>query len=578
MPVILALAFGSAAPLWALEDFALAWSTYLGGASSWEQARDVFVDKTGNVYVVGGTASSNFPTTVGAYDRTLSSGGGDSPQICDAFVCKFSASGTLLWSTYLGGPNYDRAYGVEVDDAGYVYVCGRAGLGFPTTPGSFQPSFKSPITPGQGYAGSQSGFVAKLSPDGSKLMWASYVGVGTLCRDIAVDGNGDIYVPLGYPHQSAPPSGSVPAEWFTNAFQKTPQGGRDCGAIKISSDGTRVLWATWLGGTGDDSEAASIRVDGSGHVYLDFDVPSTDMPTTAGAYDRTYNGGAVDFYVAKLSPDGSNLDFGTYLGGPAEEYLSTHNLALDNQGNVYASFPTGVGFPTTAGAFQRTYGGGSYDWAVVKLSPTGALIASTLIGGSGDENPDGLYVDAGGNVLITGETTSANFPVTTNAFRRVKGAGSDAVLVRLSADFSSILYGTFLGGAASDKGRSGCLGADGSLYIVGTSSGAGFPVKNAWQPNYAGGGSDGDAFVAKFIPPNPALRIQIPRLRSGSFDVTFTNLTAGIPYTVERSGVVGSGANWASVYSFNATNSEQTWGESTAGVARAFYRLLSGTR
>jgi hypothetical protein len=126
------------------------------------------------------------------------------------------------------------------------------------------------------------------------------------------------------------------------------------------------------------------------------------------------------------------------------------------------------------------------------------LLASTLIGGSGDENPDGLYVDAGGNVYISGETSSANFPVTANAYQRVKGAGKDAVLVRLSADFKSTLYATFLGGPAWDAGRSGFLGADGSLYMVGESHGSGFPVKSAWQPKFAGGGAD--VIVAKFSP------------------------------------------------------------------------------
>ena len=113
----------------------LAYSTYFGG-SSWEHARDVFADTAGNVYVCGGTASQDFPTTPGAYDQTFNSGDTSGDE-CDAFICKFGPDGQLIWSTYLGGPGYDRAYGIEVDAQGYVYVAGRAGQGLPDDAGRF---------------------------------------------------------------------------------------------------------------------------------------------------------------------------------------------------------------------------------------------------------------------------------------------------------------------------------------------------------------------------------------------------------------------------------------------------------
>jgi hypothetical protein len=123
----------------------VAFSTYLGG-SGWEYPRDVFVDGAGNVYITGGTHSPDFPTTPGAYDRTFDDrcGSCGSQGPLDVFVTKFDAGGAIAWSTLLGGPNYDRAYGIEVDSAGYVYLAGRAGPAFPTTPGSFQPDFQAP--------------------------------------------------------------------------------------------------------------------------------------------------------------------------------------------------------------------------------------------------------------------------------------------------------------------------------------------------------------------------------------------------------------------------------------------------
>jgi hypothetical protein len=491
----LGLLFGAvpARPVLAEESYDLSFSTYLGG-TGWEHARDVCADSHGNIYVCGGTASRDFPTTPGAYRRALRTGD-TSGDVCDAFICKFAPDGRLIWSTYLGGPGYDRAYGIEVDEQGYVYVAGRAGRGFPTTPDAFQPQFQGYNS--GGYGGFQNAFVAKLSPDGSRLLWASYVGVAQLCRDIAIDARGDIYLPLGFPNKGITP----PADWFTHAFQKTPKGGTDCGAVKLSGDGRKVLWATWLGGSADESQAASIRVDAKGYVSLYFHTLSPDMPTTAETFGRKYNGKG-DGFVVRLTPDGSGLAFGAYLGGNGDEQISTHNLAVDREGNVCVSTQTSsTDFPTTAGAVQRKLRGKT-DMAVVKFSPTGALLAATYLGGRGEENADGIYVAEEGNVLVTGETSSDDFPVTQNAFQRKFGGNHDAVLVRLDGGLTRILYATYLGGPAYDNGRSGFLGRDGSLYVTGSSDGGGWPTRNAFQSAFAGGPAEwgaGDVILAKFV-------------------------------------------------------------------------------
>lgn len=491
------LLLGWITPVFAGDSYDLVFSTYFGGGD-WEHARDAYGDANGNVYVCGGAASRDFPTTAGACDRTFNFGD-TSGEECDAFICKFGPDSRLIWSTFLGGPGYDRAYGIEVDAQGYVYVAGRAGRDFPTTPDAFQPTFQG--YNGGGYGGYQNAFVAKLSPDGSTLLWASYVGVAQLCRDIAIDARGDIYLPLGNPDKGALP----PGEWFANAFQKTPQGGMDCGAIKVAGDGSRVLWATWLGGSGLDEGAASIRVGPDGKVFIGGSTFSEDFPTTEGAHDRTYNGEA-DFFVACLTPNGSSLVYGTYLGGDGNEWISTHNLAVDAQGNAYVAVPTSsTNYPVTRGAFQKGLRGGNTDWAISKLSPTGGLLASTLVGGNGDENADGVYVDAAGNVFVTGETKSTDFPVTAGAYQKQTGGGSDAAIILLSADFSRLLYATYLGGPANDNGRSGFLGGDGSMYVVGASDGAGWPAKNAFQAAFGGGGGgygNGDCILARLAPPS----------------------------------------------------------------------------
>jgi hypothetical protein len=482
-------------PAWAGDSYNLAFSTYIGG-TAWEHARDVYADAHGNVYVCGGTASHDFPTTPGAYDRTFNFGD-TSGEECDAFICKFGPDGCLIWSTYLGSPGYDRAYGIEVDAQGYVYVAGRAGRGFPTTPGCLQPTFQG--YNGGGYGGFQNAFVAKLSPDGSKLLWASYVGVAQLCRDIALDAQGNIYLPLAFPNKGSLP----PSSWFANAFQKTPQGGMDSGVVKVSNDGSKVLWATWLGGPGDENNAASIRVGQDGKVYVASSTASPDFPTTPGAHDRSYNGGA-DYFVACLKPDGSDLVYATFLGGSGGESISTHNLAIDDQGNAYVALQTGSkDYPVTPGVFQKNHGGANTDCAITKLSPTGTLLASTYLGGNGTENADGVYVDAAGNVFVTGDTQSTNFPVTANAFQAQNRGGDEAFVVLLPADFSRLLYSTYVGGSANDNGRSGFLGSDGNLYVIGASDGPGWPAKNAYQGTFAGGSGDygnGDCILAKFTP------------------------------------------------------------------------------
>ncbi len=509
--VIIALAFivsfalpsGSHQPV---ETFELVFSTYFGG-SDWEHARDVCTAPDGSIVVVGGTSSKDFPTTKGAFDRSFNDGGKDIGRAgsCDIFVTKFDPEGKLLWSTFVGGPNYDRAYAVKVDAQGFVYIAGRAGVGFPVTDGVFQKDFLG-SRKGAHY-GRQNGFVAKLSADGAKLIWASYVGVSELCRDMDIDDTGSVYLPLGWGKQS---SQSPRPTWFKsafgNAFQKQPQGGTDCGVVKIKSDGSQVLWATWIGGSGKETVEGSIRVDTNKQVYIACNTRSKDMPTTKGVCGEKHFGGE-DGYVALLKADGSDLIYGTYVGGSGTEWLlNTHCLAIDSAGNAYISTFTGsADFPTTKGALSRTLSGDS-DMAVVKLSPRGALLRGTFVGGSGVENPDGIWVDKNGSVLVSGETNSWNFPVVGSVFQKRWGGGNDAVLLRLSPDFARLTYSQYFGGGGYDNGRACYLGPQGDLYLTGATTSRNWPTKNAFQKKFAGGKGrygNGDCVLLRLRPKKP---------------------------------------------------------------------------
>ncbi|MBN2314281.1 MAG: SBBP repeat-containing protein [Sedimentisphaerales bacterium] len=485
------------------QSYHLAFSTFFGGSAG-DGIRDVEVDGLGNIYVAGTTRSANFPTTQGAYDEHVDVSLGTTRwgYNSEIFVAKFSPTGHLIWSTIIGGPNSEEAYGLEIDSKGYVIAHGRGAPGSPITSGVYQEEFKGGGggDPGNPHNTAQNAYICKLSPDGSSLVWASFFGIDHLHRDLALDKNDDIYVTWCVrpkENDSTHWNSWMEPSWNAHAFQPNPLGGADCGVAKIASDGSRVIWATYLGGSDYDSIEASIDVDTGGFVYVGLQTRSKDIPTTPGAHDRTHNGG-VDWYVAKLKPDGSDIVYGTYIGDEGNNWLNTHNLVVDDEGNCYSStcaFSTA--FPTTRGAIQRTYGGGNVDWGIVKLSPTGALLAGTLLGGNGGDNPDGIRIDPQGNLVLFGQTRSADFSICSDAYQSIKGSKDDAVIVALSPNLDRLIYSTFLGGNGNDAGRAGCVGRDGSLIVAGSSSGENWPTKNAFQDACKG---PGDAIIAKLSP------------------------------------------------------------------------------
>jgi hypothetical protein len=203
----------------------------------------------------------------------------------------------------------------------------------------------------------------------------------------------------------------------------------------------------------------------------------------------------VDWYVAKLSPDGSRLVYGTYIGDEGDNWLNTHNLVVDAEGNCYSTTCARSGaFPTTDGAVQRKYAGGNVDWGIVKLSPTGALLAGTLLGGSAGDNSDGIRIGPRGNLILFGQTGSSDFPASANAFQKTMAGKDDAVAVVLSPDLKRIVYSTYLGGKGNDAGRAGCVAPDGSLIIAGAHRGGHWPTKNPFQDSLKG---PGDSIIAR---------------------------------------------------------------------------------
>ncbi|HUK89898.1 MAG TPA: SBBP repeat-containing protein, partial [Blastocatellia bacterium] len=219
---------------------------------------------------------------------------------------------------------------------------------------------------------------------------------------IAIDSSGSAYI-----------TGNTTSTDFPitpGAFQESLAGDdADAFVTKLKPDGSGVVYSTYLGGS-DFNTAKGISVDSSGSAYITGETASTDFPITNGAFRQALSGD-TDAFVTKLNPDGSGLMYSTYLGGGGEE--EGDSIAIDPSGNAYITgFTTSTDFQITAGAFQQLLSGGG-DAFVTKLKPDGSgTVYSTYLGGGDDEEGDGIAIDSSGSAYITGETNSADFPVT----------------------------------------------------------------------------------------------------------------------------------------------------------------------
>lgn len=461
------------------DSLALGFLTYLGGNQE-DMGRDVATDAQGNAYVSGSAKSADFPVVAGGYDVSFNASG---TYVADAFATKVAPGGSQLWGTFLGGPNFERAYAIEVDDQGYIYLAGRAGSGFATTAGVLQSTFAGGST-GSEY-GPQDGFVCKLNPTATAVVFCTLFGNADYVpiRDIAVDANHDIYL------ISSDSLGGFPGSWFTGAYQPAIAGGRDMLIAKMKGDGTQILWATYLGGSGNEGNTNTIRVNGTG-VYVTGLTHSADIPTPNG-FDQSL-GGPTDVYVGKLSLDGTQLLWGSFIGGSGQEDSETHQMWVDGGGNVVVVGPTtSSDLPVSPTAFQDHLIGGQ-DAFVAKFSPTGARIGLTYLGGSGNDGAEGVGTDAGGSVYVTGGSGSSDFP--TNLPGN-SGGGTDVYLAKFSADLSQLLASTQFGGSANDKGRSLIVTPGGDVLLTGQTFSGNLPVQGALQSSF-GGVTDG--FLARF--------------------------------------------------------------------------------
>jgi Beta-propeller repeat len=377
----------------------LIYTTYIGGTGSGgDSGNAIAVDQaTGAVFVAGGTSSSDFPTTTGAFQTTLGSG-----ALGNAFVLELNSTGGVAYSTFLGGTVDDVALGIALDTSNNVYVVGRTfSADFPT---------KSPLQ-----SSVSEGFVSKLTPSGggaSDLIFSTYLGGSSdYAGALALDSSANVYI-TGF-------TAGVGFHPTSGVFQGTYGGGSgDAFVTEINSTGNAYVYSTFLGGS-DIDIGNGIAVDSSGNAYVTGQTSSSNSSTThfplQSALQPTYGGGASDAFVAKLNPTGTALLYSTYLGGTLSD-VGAH-IALDGNNNAYVTGQTfsSSGFKTV-NPTQPAFGGSS-DAFVSEVNSTGsALVFSTYLGGTGDENTTntfaGIAVDSPGSfIYVTGNTTSSTgFP------------------------------------------------------------------------------------------------------------------------------------------------------------------------
>lgn len=386
---------------------AIVFATYVGG-SDLDYGGAIAVDTAGIVHLTGSTESSDFPV-LDAF-QPIHAGN------TDAFVATLDPSGTaLLYATFLGGESADYGGPLALDAAGHLLVAGQTlSCGFPVTPDALQPE-KSGATPSCGDRNPDA-FLARLDATGA-LLYSTFLGGHgeETPHGIAVDASG-IYL------AGATYSADFPT---MNAIQETLGGGDDGFITKLDPTGTTLIYSTYLGGTGSDA-LIGMAVDTTGAVHVTGATSSPDFPTVAPLQGSLR--GSTDAVVARLNPSGSALVYSTYLGGNGSE--NGNHIAVDGAGRVHVVGVTNSADFPVLDAFQGCPGGG-FDGFLTTIDAAGAaLVASSYLGGSGEEDTHGIVFTAPGVVHVIGSTSSGDFPVA-NALQGVFGGVNDGFLARV---------------------------------------------------------------------------------------------------------------------------------------------------
>jgi PKD repeat protein len=456
-------------------DPQLIYSTYFGGSNTEGLPRKLIRDSQGNIYFIGRTLSTDFPVTVGSFSTVLKG-------YYDIVVSKFTPNcSQLIFSTYIGSSDEDGARTMQLTGSNNdLLISGITGANdFPIVGTVYQPVYGG---------GTHDVFVLKLNNTGNNIIFSTYLG-GTFDDQIGfikTDASGRIYI-AGYASNGFPTT--------PGAYQTSCAGNYDAYVSILSSDVDSLLYSTYIGGASTE-RGISITLDNNGNVYFLIWITG-DFPTTTGAYDNTFNGGN-DIAVCKFNPTLSTPIYSTIIGGPSND-IGLSYLYLDSDNNVIFTGQGGSGFPTTAGAYDQTYNGGTTDGIIVKLNSTGTnLLYSSFLGGPGTDDINDLDYNSG--ILSLTGYCQDGFPITDNAYDETYNGGSyDCFLSKFDINSSQLIYSTYVGGSDDDKGI--CITNSGdTLMVAGETCSSNFPVtSNAYDQIY---NSNTDFFILKLNPTN----------------------------------------------------------------------------
>jgi hypothetical protein len=475
-------------------DPTLSYSTYLGGTGE-DRGNSIAVDGSGHAYITGETSSTDFPVKGGVQTNKASA---------DAFVTKMWATGGgVIYSTYLGGSSVDRGTAIAVDRFGNAYVGGETdSTDFPVTAGAFRPT----------YTGAGDGFVTKLSPSGSSLVYSLVLGGEETdsINALALDSQQRAYVTGGTSSQAFPVKNPYQS---TYTSQPPSSGGISAFITRVNASGSDLEYSTYLDG-GIASLGYGVAVDSTFHAYITGWTSSPDFPTTTGAFQRvfkapTHPGDPHDTpglsgFVTKFSADGRTLGYSTFLGGTGDDVTTA--IAVDSSNRAYLTGSAqSPDYPVKAGGFQTTRRGSS-DAFVTKLQADGAgLIYSTFLGGSAADGGSSIAVNSAGRAFVTGSTSSSNFPVK-NAIDATYNGHTDAFVTEVWATGGGLQYSTYLGGSTGpsatnpgeDAGVALRLDGNSNAYVTGYTRSSNFPTTTgAYRRTLRG---PQDAFVVKIAP------------------------------------------------------------------------------
>jgi hypothetical protein len=447
--------YDRSAPL--VVDPTIAYATYLGG-SELDAALAVAKAADGSLYVVGSTASLDFPglpQTPGIPNGTT-----------DVFVTRLSADGsTVAHTSIVGGSLSDVPSQVKLDAAGNIYVRGfTSSTNFPTV-NAAQSTYGG---------GGLDLFVFRLDPAGTSLAYSTYLGgegLETCLTSFDVDPAGNAYVTgctqgPGYPTK--------------NAIQSEPSGIQDGVFTKLSPNG-QLLASTYLGGTMNDA-LYDVAVDATGAIHLVGVSFSDDFPIKNALHSSRAGGG--DAVVMQLTPDGTQITYSTFFGGSGSDFA--FRAVADSLGNVFVGGQTDSEDFPVSGAVQPTYGGGQVDGFVARFAPDGGSVAfATYVGGQGLDAVFGLGLDGAGGLHVAGFTSSTDFP-TKNAIQSALGGANDVFVEKLDAAGAMLDYATYLGGSDADSINSIAVDENGNTYVPIITNSTDLPVAGGVQQAYAG--------------------------------------------------------------------------------------------